>query len=611
MLKMTCKLSGLLLIGCMLSGIDDLFAQERDTLDFYKRIRKSAYKRKATKLLYQAIFVDPVPQQYEDKPLSDEQKQTDPNGRYEGKIIKDIRVIVYDPFGYSVNDTFTRNINKLQKAGNSVHITTRQRVIRNMLLIRIHDTIALIRLTESERLVRQAGYINDARITVIGDTLSDSAIVVVRVLDKWNYDAAVSAGTQRGYIRIRDRNLSGWGQTYEQRIGYDMATGYDLRGNYHITNIKHTYISSNLFYATTKEETRTGLSFNRPFYSPLARWAGGAEGSRVWGRYKYSDTIEPKLHSLPLHYYLMDFWSAKSFALGKQKKTEKNSNIIIGARYASTRYLQRPAFHIDTNFFNVNTDLYLGSIGYSLRKYYKDQFIYRFGANEDVPEGLLLQATFGVIEKEFIGVRYYSGFEISNGRHLKNIGYLSANFNYGTYYRIGVRNNSTINSGIFYFTDLYQKGRWYFRNFISYKFIHGLHKMPYERITLKSGEMYGFNPGDLNGTGKMILTMEGVAYAPYNIIGFKFAPIVLAAWGILENDRSRFLNGKIYQAYSVGLLLRNENLLNSSFEFTVGFYPELPGPESRRDVFKINPVGSFSLKVRSFDISKPGTVAFD
>ncbi len=602
---------GYCILICCLLLTAGLHGQERDTLDIYKRIRKSAYKHKFTKLLYQAIFVEPVPQQYESKPLSDEQKQTDPNARFAGKIIGDIRVIVYDPFGHAVNDTFTRKINKLQKAGNSFHITTRQRVIRNILLFRIHDTVQIIRITESERLLRQASYINDARIFIEGDMLSDSVTVTVKVLDKWNYDAAASGSTNGGYVRIRDRNVSGWGQTYEQRIAFNVTTGWDFRGNYNVANIKRTYISSDLYYQTNQDETKTGIAFNRPFYSPLARWAWGAEGSRTWGIYRYSDTTEPKDRSTALNYYNQDYWLGRSFALGKHKKTDKISNIALGARYAMARYLARPSFAIDSHYLNADQDIYLASIGYSLRKYYKDQFIYRFGANEDVPEGIRLQATYGVIQKQIVGLRNYYGFDISNGKHLKGIGYISVYAGYGTLFRQGHPSNSTINSGFIYFTDLYQRGKWYFRNFVNYKLIKGINKMPYERLTLQTNELYGFAPGDLTGTGKMLLNLEAVAYAPYNIIGFKFAPVALAGFGILENGAQKFSTGKIYQAYSVGLLVRNENLLNSSFEFSVGFYPELPGPEARRDVFRLNPIGSFSLKVRSFDISKPGIIAYE
>jgi hypothetical protein len=120
--------------------------------------------------------------------------------------------------------------------------------------------------------------------------------------------------------------------------------------------------------------------------------------------------------------------------------------------------------------------------------------------------------------------------------------------------------------------------------------------------------MYGFNNGTLLGRTKMVLNLEAVAYAPYNIIGFRFAPLLLVAGGLLETDKVKLFQSIVYQAYSVGLLIRNENLLNASFEITYGIYPNLPDGNTR--FYKFNPVTSFTLKVRSFAISKPTIVDY-
>ena len=53
-------------------------AQTHDTLAIYKKIKKVTSKHKFTRLLYDAVFVDPAPQQYENKPLSDQQKRKTP-----------------------------------------------------------------------------------------------------------------------------------------------------------------------------------------------------------------------------------------------------------------------------------------------------------------------------------------------------------------------------------------------------------------------------------------------------------------------------------------------------------------------------------------------------
>jgi hypothetical protein len=584
----------------------------KDTLKLYKKIRKAAYKHKFTKLLYHAIFVDPDPKSYEEKPLSDQQKAEDPNLKYKDKYIRQINIEVYDPFGYSVNDTTRRNINPFQKLGNRYHITTRNIIIRNLLLFKVDDVIDLLKLSESERLLRDARYISDARIYVSNAADStDRVDIKIVVHDRWALDAAASGGTTGGHVRLRDRNLIGSGQTYEQYIGYTIPTNYyDYRGQYYIANIERTYISSNLYYKTTRDATETGFAFDRPFYSALAKWAGGVAATKTWGTFAYTDSLEGSEKKAALDFYNYDTWVAKSFKPGTGKtKNRRVSNLILAVRYVGTRYQNRPSFSIDTNKFNVNSSLYLGSIGFSLSKYYTDQYIFRFGANEDVPEGLRVQFLYGLLDKEDTGIRYYTGFEIARGKHIEKLGYLSAYGVYGTFYNKGVANDATVNAGLTYFSDLLRSGKWYYRQFLYLKYIYGLNKPSYLKTTLNPSEMYGFNSGTLKGTSKAIVNIEGVTYAPYNLIGFKIAPVVFVGLGVLENENHKLWKSPVYQSYALGLLVRNENLLNASFEFTFGMYPNLP--DDNKNFSKFNPVTSFKLKVRGFDFSRPTIVEYE
>ena len=584
-------------------------AQTNDTLSIYKKIEKFAYKHKVTTLLYHAIFVEPAPKKYDLKPLSGKQKKVDPNLKYEGKIIRDIEIITYDPFGYSVNDTTRKVINPLQKIGNHYHITTRDRVIHNLLLFKNNDPIDILKINESERILRTMGYINDARIYITKVGHSDSVNIKIVVQDKWNLNAPASGGTTGGHVTLRDINILGLGQQYQQYIGYNVNGNYEFTGSNTISNIGHSFISSNIFYTTTNYLTQIGFALNRPFYSPLAKWAGGISATNTTGTYQYIDTIEKVTKKLDLNYYNSDIWIAKNIhPITGIKANRRLSNIIVAFRYAETHFQKRPSFSIDKSMTNVNTSLYLGSVGFSLSKFYKDQYIYRFGANEDVPEGLIVQYLYGVYYKELTGIRYYTGFNISRGKHIENIGYLSGNVAYGTLFNYLVPNNSTFNIGGMYFTDLLRSKKWYFRQFLYLKYINGINKTQYEKITLRSDELYGFNSGTLLGKSKMVVNLEGVTYMPYNIIGFKFAPVVLMGFGMLETDSVKLFKGHVYQAYAVGLLIRNENLLTSSFRITYGVYPYIPAGGDNN--LKFNPVISFTLKVQSFLFAKPDIVAY-
>lgn len=585
-------------------------AQTNDTLSIYKKIKKIAYKHKATTLLYHAIFVEPVPKKYDNKALSDKQKKVDPNLIYQGKIIRTIKITTYDPFGFSVNDTNKREINPLQKIGNHYHIKTRDKIIHNLLLFKKDDPIDLLVVNESERILRQTAYINDARIYITNSVGSDSVDVKVMVSDKWNIDIPVSGNINGGHLTVRNRNILGLGQRYEQFIAYDVNGNYEFTGRNIVGNIGHSFISSDVFYTTTNYHTQVGFGLNRPFYSALSKWAGGVSARKTTGTYQYLDTLEKVNKQLDLNYYNSDVWIAKNVHPTTGIRVNRRiSNLILALRYAQTHFDDRPSFSIDTSKTNVNTSLYLGSVGFALSKFYKDQFIFRFGANEDVPEGLVVQYLYGVLYKEFTGIRYYSGFDISRGKHFENIGYFSANIAYGSLFNRSVPNNSTFNLGGVYFSDLLRSKGWYFRQFVYIKYVNGINKTPYEKISLRTDELYGFKSGNLTGKSKVVVNLESVTYAPYNIIGFQFAPVLLLGFGMLETDSIRLFTGHVYQAYSAGFLVRNENLLTSSFKITYGVYPYLPAGSDKH--YQFNPFISFTLKVRNFLFAKPEIVVYE
>ena len=96
------------------------YAQKKDTLSFYKKIKAVAYKHKITAQAFDAVFVDPEPIEYPTIPTAKVKKEINPYLKYEGRIIKDIIITVYDPFGHNVNDTIFHNINKSQRFGNKI-----------------------------------------------------------------------------------------------------------------------------------------------------------------------------------------------------------------------------------------------------------------------------------------------------------------------------------------------------------------------------------------------------------------------------------------------------------------------------------------------------------
>src|SRR5205823_4752720 len=97
-------------------------------------------------------------------------------------------------------------------------------------------------------------------------------------------------------------------------------------------------------------------------------------------------------------------------------------------------YFARPPSNLDPNRFNVDQTMYLANAGFNIRKYYRDRYLYRFGANEDIPEGSSVEFIQGTLKKELSSQWYYSGLKVSTGRHFDNIGFVSGEIDYGTFY---------------------------------------------------------------------------------------------------------------------------------------------------------------------------------
>jgi hypothetical protein len=577
--------------------------QLRDSTAIYKKIKAVASKNKWTNILYQSVFVDPKPEEYPVQPAQKEGKTVNPYLKYQGAIIRNIYINVYDPFGKTVHDTLDHPVNSLEKWGNRSHITTRRWVINNKLLFKKQDTLNALAISETERLLRQAVYVSDAKIFLVPNKRKDSVDVFVLVQDKWTVTVPAMVTDIAANATFRNQNLFGFGQQFEQFVGFKKPDQMEYRGSYNVANIDNTYISGRLGYQVNKDGTGVGLDFDRPFYSPLAKWAGGISLSGAKNNCNYTDTLDGTPKTACLNNYGYDVWLGKSMKLNTTKGLfNQSSNIITGVRYYNTTYFQRPEIAYNIARMRGNSSGFIGNVGIAVQQYYKDRYIYRFGANEDVPEGLILQLTYGVQKRELRHLRYYAGIEVARAKHL-NFGYITSTFSHSIFFNAYSSNNITTSYNLYYFSNLLRIRKWYFREFVNGKIVYGENKETDERLGLSSGEMYGLNAGSLSGTKKIVANFESVAYAPYNLIGFRFAPVMLIGLGMLGDNNAPMNKSTLYQAYSLGLMVRNENLISSTFQVSVGLYPFQPNTSKATVIY--NPVTSFTLRVRAFAISKP------
>lgn len=586
----------------------------KDTSNFYYKLEKKANKHDFTSWVYDVVFEDINPNDSIVPTEFKKKKTVNPFLKYKGKIIRKIDIVVLDPFGYSVNDFYGKSPDYIEKLGNKYHITTKEKIIRNLLLFKPNETVEALELSESERLLRLSPYTFDARI-YIQKTLaksSDSIDILVVTQDRWTATATSSFDVTTPDIILTDKNILGFGHQYDQGLAWNTTDQIiTTSGRYSIFNIKKTFISAAAFYATTKDHNQVGIGIERLFFSPLTKWAGGLsliKNNTVYKQYYYDPDITNKY---TLNYNTLDFWAAKSFPLTQNKTAtidKRSSNFIIGTRYFKTDYFERPSFTIDTDEVNRYQSLYLASFGFSQRKYYRDRYLFRYGANEDIPQGNVFEIVVGALQKERAELQYYSGIKYGTGKHIYDFGYISFGAGYGTFYNAHYIGTGVVNIESFYFTDLIKKNRWYFRQFARFKLIEGIDRENYESLNINGSQMYGFSSNRLNAKSKMIINLEFVMYAPYKLIGFQFAPVLFYGFAGLSNNFGSMFSNTFYQAFALGVLIRNEYLVSNTFEISIGLYPYMPGYSDY--TLKGNPIGSYDIKANDYFITKPDLVSY-
>jgi hypothetical protein len=582
-----------------------------DTTRLYRNIETISNRSGFGKFMHHIFF----------KPVASTSKKTvarkgykkliqKPYSTFEGKIIRKITIVTLDPFGYSATDTSIVPKNFFFRSANGVHIKSQSSTIRNLLLFHKNQPFNSLIVKESERLVRGQQYVHDVFFYVSSPGVkSDSVDIFIRELDKWSITPEASFSSTSYHVGITDKNFLGLGHEFKSGFGKNDTTGIsDFNTTYLIPNIRNTYISTLLHYEIegNKNYIRS-LAMDRPFFSPLAKWAAGV---MLTSQYK-SDSLKNSVNlyaPVKLVFNTQDYWAGYAHRIFKNRdETDRITNLIFAARYIHVRYSEKPSELNDPLHIYSNSNFYLASIGISTRKYVLDRYIFKYGPIEDVPVGQVYELTGGYQVRLNSG-RYYLGTRVSFGNYY-NWGYLSTNFEYGTFFRASNPEQGVVTAGINYFTGLIEIGKWKFREFIKPQITLGLNRYSYDSLTINDGSgLDGFNSQSLSGTSRLLITVQTQSYSPWHIAGFRFGPFLVTSMGMLGDEKTRFKNSKTYYQIGLGVLIKNENLIFSTFQLSLSFYPVIPG--FGQNVFKRNSVKPSDFGFRDFEIGRPGQAIY-
>jgi len=587
------------------------FAQEiPDTTGsgVYKKIEDYSSKRKITSLIRE-LLIKPVNTTTTPALVVPVNQKVPSYTNYEGKIIRSISITTLDPFGFSLSDTNAHAHSVLEKGGNALHIKTQHFAIRNQLLIHKNDRFDSLLVRESERLVRSQSYINDVIITAVpvGEN-SDSVDVFIRANDLWSIIPDGAMSNTRVNFKLSDKNLAGLGHTFSYSRTQNYQTGNNSFSTYYLApNIENTYISTRLSYAVDEGNNYIkALNIERPFFSPVARCAGGilVSQQKVPGWIYKNDTTRLYLTS---KYNIQDYWAAGAWQVFKGKSvTDRVTKMIFSVRLLNIRYLEKPLEQQDVMEYYTSEMFYLSGLGISSRKYVKQSYIFKFGVTEDVPVGIAYGLVGGYQLKN--SDRWYWGLYHSWGNFFK-WGYFGTHIEYGTFMKLSEASEGMFTASMNYFSGLFSIGGWKFRQFVKPEFTMGINRPSYDRLTLNDGYgLNGFNSDVLSGTRRFLIVIQTQSYAPWNIMGFRFGPYLNLSFGMLGNETSGFKHSRMYPQLGAGVLIRNDFLIVKNMQISFAYYPSIPGDGN--NVFKANPLRTSDFGFPDFVIGKPEVVDF-
>lgn len=165
----------------------------------------------------------------------------------------------------------------LFRMANRLHINTRERPLRALLLFKEGDTYNPRLLEESARLLRQQSYLYEAQVFPfrICDTQID---VMVASRDIWTlipgFSFSRTGGVNTSSFVVRESNLFGLGK----RLGIERSDGVDRDGwelEYADRNLLGSRLTLDLRYADNDDGGEHKVELWRPFYALDTRWAFG------------------------------------------------------------------------------------------------------------------------------------------------------------------------------------------------------------------------------------------------------------------------------------------------------------------------------------------------
>jgi len=529
---------------------------------------------------------------------------------FNGKTIRSLEIKKVNVFAKNTLDTGYTTSTWLQRAATSIHTGTRYKIIRRNLLLVPGDKFDVFLASENERLIRDMPYIQDARFLVRpvpGEADLVDLILITKDLFPLGFNMEISSPNS-GNAGLWYYNILGFGHQFLTSTYWDgdHSPLFGYRLVYGIPSINGSYVSSEIEHTDIWNTQTNRIRIARDFKTVGFKYAGAVE---IDNSALTRDLILPDstISDFSWKYTNYDFWIGRIISLKKNDPVGIRSGLFLSGRlfYNHNHYGPPTSEHHYYAFQDKTQLLFSGS--YSHQGFRKDNLIYSFDRIEDVPFGYLINFTTGVEWGQY-KTRPYIAAGASIGKYFARSGYMFARLEYGTFMDGNSLEQSTLRFQVKGFTRLHSPGRFKYRGFATFTYLNGINRFGEEFTSLeRTGGIPGLTSPSLRGNEKIVLNLETVIFSPYRLLGFGFAFFTDLDLGFIKTENVGFFESRPFSALSLGVRIRNDQLVFNTFELKFSLYPGLPA-----DAVPSNVRAGSVPRLRSTGLfpEKPGVIEY-
>lgn len=534
---------------------------------------------------------------------------------YEGLIIREI-IIKRMPFGIPIADTAKKLVTTLTKAANALHHLSKIRVIKNNLFFKEKEPIQPYLMADNERFLRQLPYLRDAEFFIVPVAPhSDSADVIVLTKDVFSLGGALgSLGLQQSQVELREDNVGGSGNGAVIFAMYDTKRKdkFAFGGEYVRRNIGGSFIDGTLGYqsfyrsfSSPRQENFYYLNLSKPLINRYMAWTYSADFSLHSTTNKY---VSDSLYQADYKYQFYNIEAYAGYNINAKSFTRKDEAVklrkLVGLRFINTKFNEIPTkYSSEYNWQFVDLTAVLATITFYRQNFYKSQYIYGFGRNEDIPEGLLMSFTAGHTAKNGLS-RPFLGFNYERYHFNKKKNYIGY-----TLRAEGFLNKKKIEDinflvAVNYFDHLKAIGtKWKQRFFLNLDAAQQVNTVSNEPLFVDSKfglPEYGNNY--IGGTLRTTIKAESVFFSPWMLASFQFAPFVFGNISVFSPYESRT---KVFHSLGAGIRTRNESFVFGTIELKAFYFPQ---KNFYNDNFRIELSTNVIFKYKTQLVKKPAFI---